>query len=93
MSAFEPDYEERGVVFVTVNAYEPRAQGRAFAEANDDLHYTWLRAEPADLEALGVKGIPSQIILDREGKVAWTSSLGSLRGGGDAIREALDELL
>ena len=45
------------------------------------------------LRTLGVKMIPAQIIVDRDGKVAWVSTMTSISEGADAIREALDEAL
>ena len=92
MSTFEDAYRAKGVAFLTVNAFEPLEAGRAFVKETD-LHYTWLRAEAEALEALGVRGVPAQIILDREGRVAWTSSFTSVAGGAEALREALDQVL
>jgi len=71
-------------VFLAVNAFEPLEQALAFT-AKTDLHYTWLRADKQALETLKIKAIPSQIILDRQGKVAWTSSLASLTKGADGV--------
>jgi peroxiredoxin len=92
MSEFEAEYEQKGVAFLAVNAFEDPARGRAFI-AESGLDYRWLWADTAALEALGVAMVPAQIILDRDGKVAWVSGLFSVNEGAAAIREALDEVL
>lgn len=92
MSDFEEEYRAKGVEFLTINAFEPFEKGKAWAEESG-LHFTWLRAEREALEAMGVKGVPTQILLDRDGKVLWTSSFSSIAGGADAIRQALDDAL
>ncbi len=92
MSKWEREYEAKGVAFLAVNAFEPLERAQAFVKKTD-LHYTWLRADPAALKALGISAIPSQIILDKAGNVAWTSSLASLTQGADGVKAALDEVL
>lgn len=92
MSAFEPEYRAQGVVFVAVNTFEPPEAGQSFVDSSD-LDYTWWWSAPRATEALGVHSVPAQIILDRAGKVAWTSSLGSVAEGAPAIRRALDAVL
>lgn len=92
MSPREEEYASKGVEILAVNAFEDPADGRAWIEQSD-LHYRWAFADAAVTEAFGVATVPSQIILDREGRVVWASSLGSLAGGADAIFEALDDVL
>ena len=81
MSDFEEEYKKKGVEFVAVNAFEDEEAGRAFI------------ADADALRALGVAMVPAQIIVDREGKVAWVSTMTSISEGADAIREALDDTL
>jgi len=92
MSDFEEEYKKKGVEFVAVNAFEDEEAGRAFIEASD-LDYRWVFADADVLRALGVAMIPAQIIVDREGNVAWVSTMTSIGEGADAIREALDDTL
>lgn len=92
MSPKEEAYRARGVEILAVNTLEDPADGKAFI-AGSDLHLRWAFADETVTAALGVKAVPSQIILDREGKVVWTSSLTSLMGGSDAIFDALDAAL
>ena len=92
MSTFEEEYEAKGVEILAVNAMEEPQLGRDFI-AENDLDYRWLWADQAALDSLGVNMIPAQIILDRDGKIAWVSSLTSITAGPDAIRKALDEAL
>ena len=92
MSDFEEEYRKKGVEFLAINAFEEEAAGRAFiAEAGLDYH--WAFADSDTLRALGVEMIPAQIIVDREGRVAWVSSMTSISRGVDAIRDALDRAL
>jgi len=92
MSPHEESYAEKGVVMLAVNAHEDPEQGKAFI-ASTDLELNWTFADAQALEALGVGMVPTQILLDREGKIAWTSSFTSLMGGADAILEQVDALL
>jgi hypothetical protein len=92
MSEFEHEYQEQGVVFVAVNSFEPPERGRAFVDQTD-LDYVWWWADRPTCAKLGVQILPTQIVLDRQGKVAWTSSMATLREGAPAIRRVLDEVL
>ena len=92
MSPREHEYEEKGVTIVAVNAFEDPAVGRAFMESGE-LDYTWAFADAETTEALGVATVPTQVLIDRDGKVVWTSSFTSLMGGADAVFEAIDAAL
>jgi hypothetical protein len=92
MSEFEAEYEKKGVTFLCVNALEPPEAGRAWIETSG-LDFDWAFADQPALDALGVKMVPTQLILDKDGKVAWKSSFGSITGGPEAIRTALDEVI
>ena len=92
MNEFEAEYEKKGVQILAVNAYEPPADGRTFIDGCA-LEYRWMFADENAARQLGVKAVPSQILLDREGVVVWTSSLSSVSRGAPAIREALDAAL
>ena len=45
------------------------------------------------LDALGIGMLPAQIILDRDGKVIWTSGMHSLWNGAEGVRNALNAAL
>jgi len=92
MSDRKQEYAEQGVEILAVNAFEDPRVGRHWIEASD-LSYRWAFADADAAEALGVQAVPTQIIVDRQGNVAWTSSFTSLMGGADAIYAALDEVL
>ena len=92
MSPREKEYTDKGVEILAVNAFESPDAGKAFIEGTDlDMH--WAFADETFTEAMGIEGVPSQIIIDGEGQVVWTSSLGTLMGGADAVYAALDEVL
>ena len=92
MSPREAEYAEKGVEMLAVNAFEDPAVSKAWIAASDlDRH--WAFADESVTDAFGVDTVPTQIILDREGKVVWTSSLSSLMGGADEILARLDEVL
>ncbi len=92
MSPREAEYKAKGVEILAINAFEDVADGKAWIASSDlDLH--WAFADESFTSAFGVETVPTQIILDREGKVVWTSSLTSLAGGADELFAALDDVL
>jgi hypothetical protein len=92
MSPLEEEYEKKGVAFLLVNAYDEPASARSFiGGAGKDR--PWAFADEAALRALGVHAAPTQVLVDREGRVAWTSSFGTMSEGAGAVRKALDSLL
>jgi hypothetical protein len=92
MSERKEEYKQKGVEILAINVFEDPQVGRDWI-ASSELDYRWAFADESVTEAFGVDSVPTQIILDRDGNVAWTSSLTSLFGGADAIFEALDEVL
>lgn len=91
MGPLEEEYGKKGVAFLLVNAYEDEAAGRAFMQANGKDR-PWAFADEAALKSLGVHMAPTHILVDRQGRVAWTSSFGSLFDGVGSIRKALDSV-
>ena len=89
MGPVEAEYERKGVAFLLVNAFDEPASARAFMEKTGKDR-PWAFADEKALGALGVHLAPTQILVDAEGKVAWTSSFGSLSEGVGAVRRALD---
>ncbi len=92
MGPLEEEYGKKGVAFVLVNAYEDEAAGRAFMKA-DVKGRSWAFADEAALRSLGVHMAPTHILVDRRGRVVWTSSFGSISEGAGAIRKALDSVV
>jgi len=92
MSEFEDEYASKGVVFLAINAFEDRLRSQAFIDASG-MSFTWLFADDASLQALGIGTVPTQIIVDREGKVTWTSGIMTIPKGVQGIRDALDDAL
>lgn len=92
MSPREEEYKQKGVEFLAINAFEPPEKGKAFIEASG-LHYRWAFADEAATEAFGVSGVPCQMLVDREGRIVWTSSLTTIPGGADVIFEEIDKQL
>jgi peroxiredoxin len=92
MSSREQEYQDKGVEILVINAFEDPNDGKRWI-ASSGLDYHWTFADDAVTDAYGVQTVPTQIILDREGKVVWASSVTSMFGGADAIYEALDAAL
>ena len=92
MSDREQEYTDKGVEILAVNAFEDRAAGEAFI-ASSDLPFHWAFADASVTEALGVKTVPTQILLDREGRIVWTSGFTSIMGGAEAVWSAVDDVL
>ena len=92
MGPLEDEYAKKGVAFLLVNSFEDEAAGRAFMAANGKDR-PWAFADAAALQALGVHQAPTQVLLDRRGRVAWTSSFGSISRGVDGIRPALESVV
>jgi hypothetical protein len=93
MSGREQEYRHKGVEILAINAFEDPQLGRDWIATATGLPYRWAFADRGVTEAFGVESVPTQIIVDREGRVVWTSSLTSLFGGADAIYAALDAAL
>jgi hypothetical protein len=89
MGPVEEEYAKKGYAFLLVNAFDDAAAARAFMAANGKDR-PWAFADEAALKALGVHMAPTQVLVDREGKVAWTSSFGSMSEGLPAVVRALD---
>ncbi len=92
MGPLEEEFEKKGVAFLLVNGFEDEASGRAFMAA-EGKDRPWAFADAAALEALGVHLAPTQVLVDREGRVAWTSSFSSIREGVPAFRRALERVV
>jgi hypothetical protein len=92
MSPRKAEYEDKGVLVLAINAFEDPAVGRAWI-ASSDLDFHWAFADESVTEALGVQTVPTQILLDPEGRVVWTSNITSVFGGADAVYEAIDGVL
>lgn len=92
MGPVEEEYGKKGVAFLLVNCYEDEASGRAFMAA-EGKDRPWAFADAAALEALGVHLAPTQVLVDREGRVAWTSSFSSIHEGVPAFRRALEQVV
>jgi peroxiredoxin len=92
MSQREEEYKAKGVEIVAVSVFEEQSVAREWM-ASSGLDYRWTFADDSVTEAFGVDAIPTQILLDREGRVVWTSSLTSVFGGADAVFAAIDEAL
>ena len=89
MGPIEQEYGKKGVAFLLVNAFDDAAGARAVIEMVG-TDRPWAFADDAAVKALGVKMAPSQILVDKDGKVAWTSSFGSVFEGVEGFRKALD---
>ena len=92
MGPMEEEYEGKGVAFLLVNCQQPEADGRAYISTVEGKRH-WAFADDAAMKALGIRTAPAQVLVDREGRVAWTSSFGSLSEGVPAMRRALDGVL
>ena len=92
MSERKDEYKSKGVEVLAINAFEDAAVGREWI-ASSGLDYQWAFADKAVTEAFGVASVPTQILIDREGTVVWTSNVVSLFGGADAVWSAVDGAL
>jgi hypothetical protein len=92
VSYFKKQYEKKGVEFLAIHAFAERKEADAYI-AESKTEYRWMFADDDALAALGVTGVPTQIVLDREGRVAWKSSLSTFREGPGTIQAALDRAL
>ena len=92
VSEYQQEYERKGVEFLAIHVYTDPEEAKEFIR-DSGYDYRWLWADTVALKALGVTGMPTQVILDREGRVAWKSSLVTFPAGADGVREALDAVL
>jgi len=92
MGPLEEEFGRKGVAFLLVNAYDEPASAKAFVDATGKDR-PWAVADEAALQALGVHAAPTQVLVDREGRVAWTSSFGTMSEGQVAFRKALESVV
>jgi hypothetical protein len=92
MGPLEAEYEKKGVAFLLVNGFEDEAKGRAFMAA-EGKDRPWAFADEAALKTLGIHVAPTQVLVDREGRVAWTSDFSSISEGVPAFRRALEKVV
>ena len=88
----EEEYGKKGVAFLLVNAFDEPGPARAFMEKTGKDR-PWAFADEKACEALGVHMAPNQILVDRQGRVAWVSTFGSIFEGKEGFRKALDDVL
>jgi hypothetical protein len=89
MGPVEEEYGKKGVAFLLVNAFDEPAAARALMD-KVGKDRPWAFADEKALQALGIHMAPNQVLVDAQGKVAWTCSFGTMFDGMDAIRKALD---
>jgi len=92
MSGIAGEYRGKGVEVLAVNVWEDEGTFRAFAGSRGS-ELRWVRAEEDSLAPYGIRSLPAQAIVDRDGTVRWTSGLSSLFGTDRAVRRALDRIL
>lgn len=91
MNPIKAEFAGKDVEFLAVNVYEDAENARRFIDSSG-LDYTWLRGDESVIEALGIKGVPTLFILDRDGTVVWRSNLFTAFRGGSDLRRALEKL-
>jgi hypothetical protein len=92
MSPREEEYRDKGVEILAINCFEEPQVGKDWI-ASSGLELSWAFADDEAIQALGVNTFPTQIILDRGGKVVWTSGFSSAFGGPEDVFAALDAAL
>jgi hypothetical protein len=92
MSERHEEYSKKGVEILAINAFEDPEVGKEWI-ASSGLGYRWAFADEEATTAFGVNTVPTQILLDREGKIVWASGFKSVIGGADAVYEAIDAAL
>jgi len=93
MSPREAEYSKKGIEILAINCLEDPQAGKDWIAASG-LDLQWAFADEAATQAFGVRTFPTQILLDREGKVVWTSGFASaFENGADGIFNALDAAL
>ena len=88
----EAEYRKQGVEFLAIHSIDEHDAAREYI-ATTTFEPVWLFADAPALDALGIGMLPAQIILDRDGNVAWISGLHSLWDGVEGVRSALNAVL
>jgi len=91
MNTIKADFAGRDVEFLVVNVYEEPESARRYID-NTELKFDWMRTDDAVDETLGIKAIPQLFVVDRDGTVAWRSSLLTTYRGGSDLRRVLNKL-
>ncbi|MBZ0114703.1 MAG: TlpA family protein disulfide reductase [Thermoanaerobaculia bacterium] len=71
LTVLQQEYSERGVSFLAVNSGEPEHVARKFATEHPYAYPVLLDENSAVSDRLGVLGLPTLMILDRQGKVVF----------------------
>ena len=91
MNPVKTDFAKQGVEFLAVNIFDEVEAARQYIDSSE-LDYNWVHTDDSAVDALGIKGIPLLIVLDRDGTVAWRSGLLTPFRGGSDLRRVLEKL-
>ena len=94
LQALHEEYAPEGlrVVGVTVDARGAGEDVRRFIDAFGMTYAVWWDPDQRIVAELGAPGVPVTVLLDRQGRVAW-SHLGALERGDPELSAAVQRLL
>lgn len=77
LDAFHDEHASQGFSIIAVDAGEPAADVRRFAESNELSFPVWLDPEMSAIRAFRNDGLPSSYVVDIDGKVvlAWNGAI------------------
>jgi peroxiredoxin len=85
----DKELADKGLVVWAVNAGEPKAKAEAFLKKNNYTFAVPLDTDNATLKAYEIQGIPTQIVVGRDGKVVHVG----VGYGGEAGDKKLDDAI
>ena len=85
----DKELAEKGLVVWAVNVGETKEKANAFLEKNAYTFAVPLDATKDAMKAYGISGIPTQIVVGKDGKVAFVK----VGYGGEAGEKALDDAI
>ena len=91
MDTIKGDFAGQDVDFLAVSVFEDAEAASKFADSSA-YDFNWGHMEVEAAERIGVESVPSLIVVDGNGNVAWRSGLLTPFRGGTDIRRALREL-
>lgn len=91
MDTIKSDFAGQSIEFLAVSVFEDAEAASKFVESSS-YDFDWGHMEVEAAARIGVESVPSLIVVDGNGNVAWRSGLLTPFRGGTDVRGALSEL-
>ena len=87
------DWAEKGVLIWGLNAGEAQPKVEAFMKKNNYTFAVPMDAKSTSLKAYGIEGIPTQVVIGKDGKVAYVAVGYNGEAGSKLLDQAVENAL